>query len=401
MSNLKEMKGKDILVLSPSEWQDNAVSNMQISAILSKHNKVLYVETMGGRMPKLSELGRVFRRLIRSVKGVSNNVNQHGLDQCNVSILSPIAIPIHGNIAIDWLNKNILSFQIKRQLEKLNMSNLIVWFFSPRWESILDSIDRKCLIFHCVDALNTYDNSTKFKDQFERVSSKADLVFTPGILLEQRLKKLNNHTFRIGHGCGSDHFKHPEGGYILPKDLENIPEPRVVYAGTLANWIDYELLIQVAILLPKFSFVLIGYIHVLTPKDKIQILQNLNNVHLVGYKNFSILPQYYCHSSIGIVPYQANNEHIRYSTPTKLLDYLAAGLTPVSTRYPAATDMDKWVVCAGTPEKFADAIRVCLQMDSSEAKISRKRHAQKYTWEKQVQRMTGYIDQYFEGRLDK
>ena len=58
------MKDNFFLILSPSEWSDNAVSNMQISAILSKNNKVVYVETIGTRLPKISEWRRVVGRIL-------------------------------------------------------------------------------------------------------------------------------------------------------------------------------------------------------------------------------------------------------------------------------------------------------------------------------------------------
>ena len=44
-----KLKNRNILVLSPSEWSDNAVSNMHISSQLSLENKVVYLETIGGR----------------------------------------------------------------------------------------------------------------------------------------------------------------------------------------------------------------------------------------------------------------------------------------------------------------------------------------------------------------
>ena len=56
----KNLSNQNILVLSPSEWSDNAVSNMHISSKLSLDNNVIYFETIGGRFPKFSELGRVF-----------------------------------------------------------------------------------------------------------------------------------------------------------------------------------------------------------------------------------------------------------------------------------------------------------------------------------------------------
>ena len=123
------ISGEDILILSPSEWQDNAVSNMHITAILSETNKVAYVETMGGRMPKLSELGRVWRRIKRIMKGASSDKALKGLDPRNATILSPFAIPLHGNKLADWFNQKILVYQVKRMMKRLGMRKPIVWSF--------------------------------------------------------------------------------------------------------------------------------------------------------------------------------------------------------------------------------------------------------------------------------
>lgn len=383
------LSGQEILILSPSEWKDNAVSNMQIAALLSEHNKVVYVETMGGRMPRLSELGRVWERLGRILRGAASG-RHRGLDPRNVTIFSPFAIPLHGNTMVDWLNQRMLAFQVRRLLRRVGMRRPIVWSFSPHWEPVAQVLERQCLIFHCVDALHTYDASPVFRARFERTMRSADLVFTPGVLLEQELRRLNPSTYRIGHGCGLEHLEYRDAGN-MPADLQAVPEPRAVYAGTLANWVDYRLLADVARRLPDISFLLIGYVHALAPRDQVKKLLALPNVHHLGYKNFADLPLYYRRSAVGIVPYQADNEHIRYSSPTKFLDYIAAGLPVVSTRFPAAEAMESMVMCADTAEEFAAAIEKAIAGSSLERAAYRRAFARDHTWERQVATMCGHI----------
>lgn len=384
------LQGKNILILSPSEWGDNAVSNMQIAALLSEFNTVAYIETMGGRLPRLSEVGRVFRRLKFFIIGMKTDQSNRGLDPHKTNIVSPLAIPFHGSKIISYFNTWILTWQIRRAMNRLEMTRPIIWSFSPRWEAVASKIDHEILIFHCVDSLHTYDNSEAFKRQYERTVRGASLVFTPGVLLERELSLLNSATYRIGHGCGSDHLALPCDDTV-PADMVNIPEPRAIYAGTLANWLDYELLEEVARRLPFVSFVLIGYIHALVPHIKIETLNSLRNVFLLGYKNFDELPRYYRGAVIGLVPYQAENEHIRYSTPTKFLDYCAAGLPIVSTRYPAAESMGKIVACATTPDEFVAEINKALANNSPKVALAQKEFGRSHTWEQQVSKMCEQI----------
>ena len=55
---------------------------------------------------------------------------------------------------------------------------------------VINELDYNILIFHCVDALNTYDSSNEFYNKFKRIVKKSDIVLTPSKLLEKDLKKL-------------------------------------------------------------------------------------------------------------------------------------------------------------------------------------------------------------------
>lgn len=390
------LSGKNILILSPSEWGDNAVSNMQIAALLSESNTVVYIETMGGRMPRIRELGRVLRRLKSFFVGAKAKRSKKGLDPRNAHIVSPLAIPLHRYRVVSRLNTLLLTWQVRRVLNRLKISRPIIWSFSPRWEPVIHKIGHELLVFHCVDGLHTYDASKLFKQQFERTVRCADLVFTPGVLLERELKPLNPATYLVGHGCGAKHLEYPDNG-ARPMDLADIPEPRAIYAGTLANWVDYSLLSEAVYRLPKVSFVLIGYVHALAPRDQVDMLISLPNVFHLGYKNFDELPGYYQGASVGLVPYQADNEHIQYSTPTKFLDYCAAGLPAVSTRYPAAEAMGDIVRCASTPDEFAAAIEQAINDNTDSALERRREYARNHTWERQVAKMSELIDKRLHG----
>ena len=96
---------EDIIILSPSEWSDNAVSNMHISSNLSLYNNVVYLETIGGRFPKISEFGRVIYRLLNFFGFKKKEKINKGLNPKNVKIYSPLIIPILNSNFFDIFNK--------------------------------------------------------------------------------------------------------------------------------------------------------------------------------------------------------------------------------------------------------------------------------------------------------
>lgn len=376
-----------IIILSATEWQDNPVSTMHIAAELSKSRKVIFVETPGRRFPKLNELGRALNRIKRFLKRKHAPLTR-GLDPQNVSILSPIAIPAPKYSIIRIINTYLLTFQLKKSLKKHAVTNPILWVFSPYWLAITKKILHQTLIFHCVDALHTYDNSKFFQNALIAVTKQANTVFTPGLLIHETLKKYNPNTHLVGHGCSNNHLTFKSTKPLA--ELNNIPKPIAIYAGCLANWVDYDLLIHCAKQLPEVSFVLLGYIHSLAPKSKIDALLTLKNVHSFGYINYAKLPEFYAQSDVGIIPYQENNEHIYYCTPTKILDYFAARLPCVSTKYPAAEKMKDLLFVARDHDDFVNGIK-CAFSTTETTKTKLYAYAQQHSWPAQVSKMLSAI----------
>tara|TARA_B100001093_G_scaffold519023_1_gene606052 strand:- start:1162 stop:2343 length:1182 start_codon:yes stop_codon:yes gene_type:complete len=384
------LRDKTIFVFSGSDWNDNAVSNMQISAILSKYNKLVYIETIGRRLPRLSEYKRVFRR-VKAIFFKEDNKKKQGLDPINVTIVKPIAIPYHGNFIIDGLNKLLIFIQIRKYLPNNPKQELYTWTFSPLWQPFIKSLTKRFQIFHCVDALNTYDNSDFYLSLLNESIKTSDVVFTPGVLLEKDLKKKNDKTFLVGHGCGEELIK-INSQINIPIEINNEKRSILVYAGTLANWVDYELLENLADSNNEILILLIGYIHALAPIDKVQSLLKKQNVLHVGYKNYEDLPSFYSKSHIGIVPYQSNNEHIQYSTPTKFLDYFSAGLKVVTTNFPAAhVYNDDFVKIANSSDDFAEKVQILLNEDKNNVEEI-KNFALANTWEKKVEELCSIIE---------
>ena len=389
MTNPQPLDGRDIVILSPSEWGHNAVSNMQIAAHLSETNRVLYVETLGGRMPRFSEIGRVVARLRRALSGGKPRPQEKGLARRNVQLLSPVAIPVHGNRVIDFVNRHLLLAQVRRAMRRAGIGpHPVVWSFSPNWQAVAEALRPSVFVFHCVDALHTYDGSSIFRRRLEHTIRTADVVFTPGVLLERDLKPLNPNTIRIGHGCGADHLGEPGP---CPADVAAIPAPRAVYAGELANWVDYDLLIALARLRPEVSLLLVGRLHALAPRDKVATLLSLSNVHHLGFRSYHELPAIYAASAVGLVPYDSANEHIRYSTPTKFLDYMAEGLPCISTRFPAAEDIGELITIVDDPASFAAAMAGAVQEIGAGAGDRRRAYARRHSWPAQISAMCAAI----------
>lgn len=130
------------------------------------------------------------------------------------------------------------------------------------------------------------------------------------------------------NGVDPEHWKLPSR--IVPRDMLNlVTEGRIIlgYHGTLANWIDYELL-RLAADDGRFEIVLIGLEH--DNSFKASGLNNHPRVHYLGGKPYSILNRYAACYDIALLPFRKNDLTDTVS-PVKIFEYMAAGKPVITT----------------------------------------------------------------------
>ncbi len=84
------------------------------------------------------------------------------------------------------------------------------------------------------------------------------------------------------------------------------------------------------------------------------------NLHYLGMKAYADLPSYSAHFDVAMIPF-ALTEATKFLSPTKTLEYLAAGKPVVSTPLPDVVDLYGEVVRVGaTPAAFLQAVEAAL-----------------------------------------
>src|SRR6516165_146450 len=107
------IEGKDIICFS-NDWDGDPLSKKHIMLRLAKHNRVLWVNSIGNRNPTASvhDIRRVFKKLREFARG-SRKVDE------GIQVLAPLAIPFHGSAIARWINRKALQWNIQRECTKL------------------------------------------------------------------------------------------------------------------------------------------------------------------------------------------------------------------------------------------------------------------------------------------
>jgi glycosyltransferase involved in cell wall biosynthesis len=159
----------------------------------------------------------------------------------------------------------------------------------------------------------------------------------------------------------------------VPTEYAAIPLPRVIYAGWLSHWFDWDLMIHCAKMLPHYSFVILG------KGDKPDGIPG--NMYLLGQRRPAQLPAYLQHASVGIIPFKDEPAVRMMEKPLKYYEYLAAGLPVVSVNHGALKAMSENAFLAGDKEEFVDCLKKAAERSLSEGyKQAQRNKAAEYGW---------------------
>jgi len=322
------LRGRDILCFS-HDWTGDPLSKTHLMRVLSKENRILWINAIANRMPTTS--GKDISRIFKKLKSFTEPIKEV---EPNIFVINPLAIPAYGNKMVVSLNQKILINQVKKALRKLKMNNVINMVFNPAAGMIAGKLGETELIYYCVDEYTAFTGvSDGLRVIEEDLFRKSDFVVVSAQNLFDSKEKFNPNTFIIRHGTDWRHFRTAlDENTQIPVEIADLPKPIIGFHGLLADWVDFELIKKTAQHFKNGSVVLIGKIAVDAEK-KIKILDNISNIHFLGRKPYAELPAYCKGFDVALNPFEINQLTLA-ANPLKVREYLAAGLQVISTDIP-------------------------------------------------------------------
>jgi glycosyltransferase involved in cell wall biosynthesis len=349
------------VLFSTADWDPPYWTNKQHTAALlgQRGTLVLYIESVGLRAPSANsgkDWSRIGKRLITGLRSLIRGPKHV---QPNVWVLSPLVVPFkHSHAWVRWFNQSLMQLQISRFLRVRQLKSPLIWTYHPFMLNVLKGMNTGKLVYHCVDDLSAIPgiDAPAYKAAERNLLEKADVVFATAIALAEQCARFNANTHFLANVVDADHFGKAFLTNAIPADLRCIPEPRLGYHGVLSDFkIDFQLLMDVARLNPKWSFVFIGEEREGQKSSMIQELSLLPNVHFLGYRAYEVLPEYLRGIQVGLLP-SLINEYTRGMFPMKYYEYLAAGVPVVSTPLSFSNPALAGLLTGATAEAFAAAV---------------------------------------------
>lgn len=215
----------------------------------------------------------------------------------------------------------------------------------------------------------------------------AGLVTYTARTMTEGLRPFGKPLLYLPNGADVQHFARARQGMAPAAEVRAIPRPRIGFWGSMASWVDWPLIHDLARLRPNWHFLMVGPIHVPTPFD-------LPNVHFFGSRPYERLPEYAAAFDVGIVPFQERAMTMQ-ACPIKLREYLAAGLPTVSAALPEAEVLRPVVTTVAGADRrtWLAAIETQLQTRDDRSLVrQRQAVARRDSWDAMAERAEAEID---------
>jgi UDP-galactopyranose mutase len=267
----------------------------------------------------------------------------------------------------------------------------ILWYYTPialRWTRDIEPV---AVVYDCMDELSGFANAAPMLPILEtKLLTRADLVFAGGASLFEAKRDLARSVHLFPSSVEADHFRTARTSARDPIAQAAIPRPRLGYAGVVDERMDLSLVRDVADARPDWHIVLVG------PVAKIDDnwLPRGENIHYLGQQPYQSLPAFLAGWDAGILPF-AHNEATRFISPTKVPEYLAAGLPVVST---SIRDVVRPYAGLGLasigdgPDAFIAAVERALNEDRGTRIATADHVLARTSWDRTWREMSALVD---------
>ncbi len=386
---IKKDKKFDIVMFCMSSYTDweRGVSNrnFQVFNSLKSNNLV-------NRILLIDYLPQTKKRALRNWKEniFLNNIGKTIRSTLHTKIYSP-----EENVYVYSTVKNIFNYkkcfkEINDYLIKEDYKNIVLWSYYPINTDYFDSIDYDISVFDTVDNWAEHASykkiKTKIEENYKTIRDRANIIFVLSEASEKMFYPRVDKVYHITQGIDLAHYANKSK--LINNDIAKISRPIIGYLGIIQeNRVNLDMVEYVAKKNLDKSIVLVGPIW---KKEDEERLSKFSNIYLLGAKEYVEAPDYISRFDVGIIPHYIN-DFIKYTCPMKLYEYLACGISVVTTDAPGVEQFKDVVSVANDFERFNSCINEELISNSQEKVQARLDLIKEHTWKKKVDQMMEHI----------
>jgi len=249
-------------------------------------------------------------------------------------------------------------------LSRHAIEDYVVWFYTPMAVPLLARLQPLAVVYDCMAELSACAGAPpQLREREAQLMKRADLVLTGGPSLYAARRHMNPRVLCLPSSVDAAHFwiegrRGDDTMVQRARELQgDIAGPRLGYFGVIDERMDLDLVRRLADADTRWNVVMVGPIVRIDPRA----VPRRPNLHWLGLQPYALLPRLIEGWDLGLLPFVLNAS-TRYISPTKTLEYMAAGKPVVSTAIKDVASLYGDVVrIARTPNEFVEACAAALE----------------------------------------
>lgn len=377
--------GQFDIVYFGNDWSaENRTSSHHIAEGLAARAPVLYIDSPGLRAPKAN--GRDLRKLCRKLISAVRRPQQVGDRMWRMSVPQ---IPFRRLPFVGRLNVTLGKFLVKRALRHLRFTQTISWFAVPHPGFLANAFGESAVVYYCIDdyaALPDVD-ARAVAEMDAYLTSRADQVFVASAKMLEAKRPQKPSTVLAPHGVDVALFRTASDPSLpIAPEAQGLQRPVIGFYGLIEEWIDLDLIADLARQRPEWTFLMIGRLAVDATR-----LKALPNVIFTGPQPYRTLPNWAKAFDVAIVPYRLTRQVVN-SAPLKLREYLATGVPVVAVPAPEIERHADLVRLARGPDEFIREIESALRNDTYADRARRIAAMSAMTWDARIAEVIAIVE---------
>ena len=256
-----------------------------------------------------------------------------------------------------------------------------IWLYSPMMLPLADAFPDAPLVYDKMDQLSAFLHADpRLGEREDALLERAAVVFAGGASLWETVRRRARRGRALPSGVDVAHFE--AARTVAPHAaLRDLRRPIFGYIGVIDERLDLELIARLADARPDATIVMVGPVAKIPPGS----LPQRPNITYLGKRTYAELPALLSAFDVALMPFALGPE-TEFISPTKTLEYLAAGRPVVSTPIVDVARAFADVVRISNADTFVAAVTQA-EREPAAAREAGNRRAQQMSWDGIVESM--------------
>ena len=380
----RELKIKTTWIVFGDDWGVHPSTTQHLILNMPADNNAIWIDSIGMRSPRINWVD--FRRVLSKGSALfdtrasaTNRLYRGSVG--DVTRIKPHVLPLHHLPAAVKYNKHWLNKKISAALGNGHSDNRILLTANPVVAYYSDALRFDKLVYLRLDDYNEYPgcDPALVADAETKIYAQADLVVATARTLLPGAPFANKGRY-LPQGVQTDAF--------LGVPVEPSREPVLGFFGSIAPWLDFDLIESVAERAPDWTLEFIG-----KPDYVPASMRKFDNVKILPAVPFDGLWRRISHWTAAWIPFKINELTVGVN-PLKVREYLAAGLPTHCTPLPEVTDLASQIFVTSDAEQLVAWLRQSLRGDSAELRMKRRASVANESWNARANTLLAMVNSH-------